>query len=147
MTCRADSLASRDSPAQSYSVRSSLPISAGLGSSAAYSVAVASSLLYTHGILPASSQAADISREHADVVNAWAFLAEKVIHGTPSGVDNTVATLGGAIAFRKAVKGRDGSLDTINGYALLRDLRRQSTQESDKVIRERQVQGSQLFAH
>ncbi|GAA5833527.1 hypothetical protein JCM3766R1_002566 [Sporobolomyces carnicolor] len=103
-------------PAQSYSVRSSLPISAGLGSSAAYSVAVASSLLYTHGILPAPSQAADISREHADVVNAWAFLAEKVIHGTPSGVDNTVATLGGAIAFRKAVKGRDGSLDTINGF-------------------------------
>ncbi|GAA6013773.1 hypothetical protein JCM11491_005094 [Sporobolomyces phaffii] len=103
-------------PAQSFTVRSSLPISAGLGSSAAYSVAVASSLLYTHGILPAPGPAADITREHADVVNAWAFLAEKVIHGTPSGVDNTVATLGGAIAFRKAVKGRDGSLEAINGF-------------------------------
>ncbi|GAA5823114.1 hypothetical protein JCM10212_002676 [Sporobolomyces blumeae] len=102
-------------PAQSFSIRSSLPISAGLGSSAAYSVAIASSLLYTHGILPVPSPN-DISRDHADVVNAWAFLAEKVIHGTPSGVDNTVAALGGAIAFRKAVKGRDGSLETINGF-------------------------------
>ncbi|GAA5976130.1 hypothetical protein JCM5350_000325 [Sporobolomyces pararoseus] len=103
-------------PAQSFTVRSSLPISAGLGSSAAYSVAVASSLLYTHGILPTPSNHSEITREQADVVNAWAFLAEKVIHGTPSGVDNTVATLGGAIAFRKAVKGRDGSLETINGF-------------------------------
>lgn len=103
-------------PAQSYTVRSSLPISAGLGSSAAYSVAVASSLLYSHGILPTPSQNDAITREQADVVNAWAFLAEKVIHGNPSGVDNTVAALGGAIAFRKAVKGRDGSLETINGF-------------------------------
>ncbi|GAA5952602.1 hypothetical protein JCM3765_002219 [Sporobolomyces pararoseus] len=103
-------------PAQSFTVRSSLPISAGLGSSAAYSVAVASALLYTHGILPAPSNDSEITREQADVVNAWAFLAEKVIHGTPSGVDNTVAALGGAIAFRKAVKGRDGSLETINGF-------------------------------
>jgi len=103
------------SPAQSYTVRSSLPISAGLGSSAAYSVALASSLLYSHGILPTPSENNVITREQADVVNAWAFLAEKVIHGNPSGVDNTVAALGGAIAFRKAVKGRDGSLETING--------------------------------
>ncbi|KAK4335731.1 Cystathionine beta-lyase [Rhodotorula toruloides] len=107
-------------PAQTYTVRSGLPISAGLGSSAAYSVAVASSLLYSHGILPApaSSPSADstIPIEHANMVNSWAFLAEKVIHGTPSGVDNTVATLGGAIAFRRAVKGREGSMDVLKGF-------------------------------
>ncbi|CEQ41179.1 SPOSA6832_02871 [Sporobolomyces salmonicolor] len=107
-------------PAQTYTIRSSLPISAGLGSSAAYSVALSSSLLYTHGILPLPS--AQISREHADVVNAWAFLAEKVLHGTPSGVDNTVAALGGAIAFRKAVKGKEGSLEGIHGFKSLKFL-------------------------
>ncbi|GAA5930507.1 uncharacterized protein JCM15063_004829 [Sporobolomyces koalae] len=102
-------------PSQAYVVRSSLPISAGLGSSAAYSVALSSALLYTHGVL-SNPAASGIAREQADVVNAWAFLAEKVIHGTPSGVDNTVATLGGAIAFKKAVKGRDGRLETITGF-------------------------------
>ncbi|GAA6010092.1 hypothetical protein JCM10207_007555 [Rhodosporidiobolus poonsookiae] len=112
-------------PAQTFTVRSSLPISAGLGSSAAFSVAAAASLLYTHGVvpLPASSSSADpLAAQHAELVNAWAFLAEKVIHGTPSGVDNTVATLGGAIAFRKAVKGRDGSLAPIQGTRSVRFL-------------------------
>lgn len=106
-------------PAQSFTVRSGLPISAGLGSSAAYSVALSSALLYSHGVLPlpssssASSGDGKIDRAHADLVNAHAFLAEKVIHGTPSGIDNTVATLGGAVAFRRAVKGREGRLDVI----------------------------------
>ncbi|BGP17551.1 hypothetical protein JCM10213_004092 [Rhodosporidiobolus nylandii] len=111
-------------PAQTYTVRSSLPISAGLGSSAAFSVAVASSLLYTHGVLPlpSSSSSAPVDPAHAESVNAWAFLAEKVIHGTPSGVDNTVATLGGAIAFRRAVKGREGSLQVIQGAKSTRFL-------------------------
>ncbi|BGP49431.1 cystathionine beta-lyase [Rhodotorula kratochvilovae] len=100
-------------PAQSFTVRSGLPISAGLGSSAAFSVAVASALLYSHGVLPVPSPSAAIDRAHADLVNAHAFLAEKVIHGTPSGIDNTVSTLGGAVAFRRAVKGREGLLETI----------------------------------
>ena len=102
-------------PAQSFTVRSGLPISAGLGSSAAYSVALSSALLYSHGVLPlpSSSSSSSIDRAHADLVNAHAFLAEKVIHGTPSGIDNTVATLGGAVAFRRAVKGREGRLDVI----------------------------------
>ncbi|GAA5987708.1 hypothetical protein JCM11641_002566 [Rhodosporidiobolus odoratus] len=115
-------------PAQSYTVRSSLPISAGLGSSAAFSVAAASSLLYTHGVLPlpsssaTSSSGAPVDPSHAEAVNAWAFLAEKVIHGTPSGVDNTVATLGGAIAFKRAIKGNEGSLESVKGFKSVRFL-------------------------
>jgi mevalonate kinase len=42
-------------------------------------------------------------------------MGEKIIHGTPSGVDNTVSSLGGAIAFRKAVKGRAGGLEILQG--------------------------------
>lgn len=34
-------------------------------------------------------------------VNRWAFLSEKFVHGNPSGIDNTVATLGGAVQYQK----------------------------------------------
>ncbi|GAA5889604.1 hypothetical protein JCM6882_007081 [Rhodosporidiobolus microsporus] len=107
-----------DRPAQTYTVRSALPISAGLGSSAAFSVAVAASLLYTHGVLPLpapspSSPSSSPAGTHAELVNAWAFLSEKVIHGTPSGLDNTCAALGGTVVFRRAVKGREGRLEQV----------------------------------
>lgn len=37
----------------------------------------------------------------AEEVNRWAFVAEKVLHGNPSGVDNAAAVFGGAIAFTR----------------------------------------------
>ncbi|WFD21985.1 cysteine-S-conjugate beta-lyase [Malassezia equina] len=89
---------------QAFELRSALPISAGLGSSAAVSVCLASLLLYTHKHLALPAAQAPLPNEHARSINAWAFIAEKVIHGEPSGVDNTVATLGGAVAFTRAVE-------------------------------------------
>lgn len=120
----------RQRSGQTFTVRSALPIGAGLGSSAAFSVCVASALLYTHGHLPLPRHSTtadhhgrrDITPEHANVVNSWAFVAEKIIHGNPSGVDNTVACLGGAIAFTKAVKGREGSLVGLHGFKSIRFL-------------------------
>lgn len=105
-------------------MRSALPIGAGLGSSAALSVCLSAALLYSHRhlALPVSSSSPElhhgrreITTEQADVVNAWAFTAEKIIHGTPSGVDNTVSTHGGAIGFTKAVKGRVGGQEGLHG--------------------------------
>ncbi|KAK4046828.1 cystathionine beta-lyase [Microbotryomycetes sp. JL201] len=117
---------------QTFTVRSALPIGAGMGSSAAFSVCVSSALLYTqsHLPLPHLSPAAAathhgrraVTSEQAEVVNSWAFTAEKILHGTPSGVDNTVSCLGGAIAFTKAVKGRSGGLDGLHGFKSIRFL-------------------------
>ena len=72
-------------------ILSDLPVSAGLGSSAAVSVSVAASLFSILGI--------EYTLEN---VNEVAFNAEKIIHGTPSGIDNTISTFGGSIIFEKS---------------------------------------------
>lgn len=79
-----------------FSVRSNLPVGAGLGSSASYSVCLATALLQLNGHLVGLKSA-----EKKELINLWAFQAEKVIHGNPSGIDNTVSTLGGAVMFKK----------------------------------------------
>lgn len=89
---------------QGFVFRSALPLSAGLGSSAAYSSCLASALIFSHGHLPLPEMKTGQELDGATkaVLNSWAFLAEKILHGTPSGVDNTVAVYGGAVAFTRA---------------------------------------------
>lgn len=101
--------------AQVYTVRSALPIGAGLGSSAAYSVSLSTALLYTHAHIQVPTTAS-IDTTSASVINQWAFLGEKILHGNPSGVDNTVSTYGGAIGYRK---GTDGCQERLNGFKAL----------------------------
>lgn len=73
-------------PACQITVQSTIPVASGLGSGAAVSVAVIRALAaYLGRSLP------------DDTVSAIAYEVEKIHHGTPSGVDNTV------IALRKAV--------------------------------------------
>ncbi|KAL9931224.1 hypothetical protein V8E36_009901 [Tilletia maclaganii] len=107
-------------------IRSALPIGAGLGSSAAVSTCIASALLYTQGHLPAlSTTETGIPAAHAEVINAYAFLAEKVIHGNPSGVDNSVATFGGALAFTRAHEYnalKANELEVLRGFSKVRFL-------------------------
>lgn len=78
-------------------INSDLPLGSGLGSSAAFCVALAAALLAV-----TDSVSVDVIRQgwhsfgekELDLVNKWAFEGEKIIHGKPSGIDNTVSSYG-----------------------------------------------------
>jgi mevalonate kinase len=106
-----------------------LPIGAGLGSSAAFSVASSAACLHlSHQFQPiVSFQDASLSKEGTKstlclaanalhLINSWAFIAETLIHGTPSGLDNTTSTLGGMLKFTKSLT------DSVNVYHPLTDV-------------------------
>ncbi len=69
---------------------SDIPVSAGLGSSAAVPVACSAALYYLIN--------GKLDRE---AVMEAAREAEKIIHGRPSGIDTMIATFGGVYAYRK----------------------------------------------
>lgn len=69
---------------------SDIPIGAGMGSSAALSVASA-----------ATKIAIEKNRWNLDTINSAAYELEKKYHGNPSGGDNTVVTYGGFLWYRK----------------------------------------------
>jgi hydroxymethylglutaryl-CoA reductase len=71
-------------------VRSALPRGMGLGSSAAFAVAIVRAFDNLLGLSLGD-----------DRVNEIAFDCEKLAHGNPSGVDNTVATFARPMLFRK----------------------------------------------
>jgi mevalonate kinase len=77
-------------------LRSFLPIGGGLGSSASYSTALASTLLIYYNHLNDLE-----SQESLEKVNQWALISEKIIHGNPSGIDNTITVYGGALLYAK----------------------------------------------
>ena len=116
-------------------IRATLPIGAGLGSSAALSVCIATAFLYLNGhlVLPQTPiKSSDdaihhgrraIPNEHAKSINAWAYLGEKINHGSPSGVDNACASFGDAIAFqRSATSGVSATMESLHGFQSLRFL-------------------------
>ncbi|XP_071538315.1 mevalonate kinase-like isoform X2 [Panulirus ornatus] len=95
--------------ALSISVRSQLPTGAGLGSSAAYAVCLSAALLHISGSLnpcqlPSPSAEGKVTNitscSHLKNVCHWAFVSEQIVHGTPSGIDNSICTYGGAVSFK-----------------------------------------------
>jgi mevalonate kinase len=77
-------------PALEVSAKVDLPAGAGLGCSAAIGVAV----------LDAIDEALGIERSRTDLAKA-ALAWEKVFHGNPSGIDNTMSAIGGVALYRK----------------------------------------------
>lgn len=73
-----------------------LPRASGLGASAALAVAVIRAIVHRFGLTVSDEQ-----------ISQLAFECEQLVHGTPSGIDNTVATFGRMILFRKADTGNE----------------------------------------
>ena len=97
------SIGSPQSASCTYTLRSTIPIGGGLGSSASVAVCLACALLVQiralsgpHPDQPSSESALQIER-----INRWAFVGELCIHGNPSGVDNTVSSGGKAVLFQR----------------------------------------------
>uniref|UniRef100_M0R5W4 Mevalonate kinase n=1 Tax=Rattus norvegicus TaxID=10116 RepID=M0R5W4_RAT len=88
----------RTLPSLDIMVWSELPPGAGLGSSAAYSVCVAAALLTAceevTNPLKDRGSIGSWPEEDLKSINKWAYEGERVIHGNPSGVDNSVSTWG-----------------------------------------------------
>lgn len=88
-------------------VFSDLPRASGLGASAAFAVAV----------IRAVAASFDIRISDA-AVSRLAFECEQIVHGTPSGIDNTVATFGRPILFRKTDDGRPEISDIVTPHPI-----------------------------
>jgi len=71
-------------------IRSSVPVAAGLGSSAAVAASTAAAV--------SELLNAGLNREEIFQV---AYEAERLVHGTPSGIDPTISTYGGTILFQR----------------------------------------------
>lgn len=97
------SLASRKTPPCVYTLRSTIPIGAGLGSSASIAVCLSTALLLQIRALsgPHQDQPSKESELQIERINRWAFVGEMCIHGNPSGVDNTVSSGGKAVLFQR----------------------------------------------
>lgn len=99
-------ICSRETKGKKFSIRSAVPIGAGLGSSACISVCLATALGIVAGHISRATYKID---EHVtendpalDFISNWSFVGEKCFHGNPSGIDNAVATFGGAVFFQRA---------------------------------------------
>ncbi len=80
-------------PACDIQISSTIPIASGLGSGAAISVALIRAICGHIGIHPKDGEVSEI-----------AFEVEKIYHGTPSGIDNTVISFNKPIFFVRGEK-------------------------------------------
>jgi len=72
-------------------IRSNIPVSAGLGSSAAVATATVAAVSHLLEV--------ELSR---DEIFRMAYESERLVHGTPSGIDPAISTYGGALQFQKS---------------------------------------------
>eukprot|EP01117_Protostelium_nocturnum_P012350 TRINITY_DN4551_c0_g1_i1.p1 TRINITY_DN4551_c0_g1~~TRINITY_DN4551_c0_g1_i1.p1 ORF type:complete len:402 (-),score=177.92 TRINITY_DN4551_c0_g1_i1:68-1273(-) len=97
--------------------KSFVPVGVGMGSSAAYCVSLAAAFFKLNQ--RNEEERKKITLEERDPINSWAFHGERILHGTPSGVDNTVSVYGGTMSF---VRGEKNVFDIIENGPKLRFL-------------------------
>ncbi|MCX8196618.1 MAG: mevalonate kinase [Acidilobaceae archaeon] len=86
---------------------SEMPLSAGLGSSAASSVAYALAYSALHGSPLGERELFEVSLE-----------GERVAHGNPSGIDNAIAVKGGTVVYRRGEAPREVEV-RLGGHSLI----------------------------
>ncbi|KAK1958670.1 mevalonate kinase [Colletotrichum sublineola] len=114
------SLGSWQSLGSVYTLRSTIPVGAGLGSSASICVCFSTAILIQGNALGALVMIRlhrDLEKE-LECINSWAYAGELCIHGYPSGVDNTVSCLGKAVLFRKMAD-RPSSVTPLDNFPTL----------------------------
>ncbi|KAF1950739.1 mevalonate kinase [Byssothecium circinans] len=112
------SLASRKTPPCVYTLRSTIPLRAGLGSSASVSVCISAALLLQIRALsgPHQDQPPQECELQIERINRWAFVGEMCIHGNPSGIDNTVAAGGKAVLYRKGSQDKPAHIVPLHSF-------------------------------
>ncbi|XP_050353759.1 uncharacterized protein LOC126775719 [Nymphalis io] len=81
-------------------IRSGLTVGAGTGSSASFAVCLAGALIQLLK-LKSGKRYEDFDTEDKILISAWAYNCEKIMHGSPSGIDNSTCALGSLVGFRK----------------------------------------------
>lgn len=99
-------LSNEDVPGMRFIVKSTLPIGAGLGSSACTAVCLASALArlgkhVSEAVYTSTEKITKKENSDLDFIDSWSLMGEKCFHGNPSGIDNAVATYGGAVMFQR----------------------------------------------
>lgn len=93
-------------------MKSGLTMGAGLGSSASFGVCLAG-IFHFYALIRLNStyvdrynnRSTDTERnEIKSIISEWAFCSEKIMHGNPSGLDNTICTFGNVVKFYRGKK-------------------------------------------
>lgn len=105
-------------------IRSEIPIAAGLGSSAALSVATVGAVGELFG---------GLTKE--EICNI-AYEGEKVVHGTPSGIDNNISTYGGVLVYEKEKELKRIELEEDFPFVIGDSKRKRSTKKLVNRVKE-----------
>lgn len=140
----------------SLDFESHIPTGAGLGSSAAYAICVAGAF-YVYTLLHSQPAFVKNFNETAtedekfflkNTVSTWAYLSERLMHGTPSGLDNTVCTFGNVVQFTKnSQKFTDVNLRSKLNIMLVDTAVSRNTLEVVQRVRDLKNDHCQLIDH
>jgi mevalonate kinase len=81
-------------------ISTAIPIGSGLGSSGSFAVCLASTFLILANKIDLKNHP-NLTRDDLNLINKYAFFIEKIFHGNPSGIDNTVSTFGNYVVYKK----------------------------------------------
>ncbi|XP_028393288.1 mevalonate kinase-like isoform X2 [Dendronephthya gigantea] len=137
-----------------FSLKSDIPVGAGLGSSASYCTVLATAMLVTSNVFEPEAVTRFEPQSHSDcsrdkclrMISDWAYKAEQIIHGTPSGIDNTVSTYGGFLQFQSGHMENIRTVQELNIFLVNSNIPR-STKTMVDDLRQRYQEGPQVYDH